>query len=960
LVNSIISEKNTNQFAYSFGGQQFGFDSYSTAVTTLLATPGETAAQAKAAAAKTVTPIVTTTIASVSAINSTVAVGATTGFTFANSDGTAATPTGVTYSVTSANASTGFFNNGVFTATASGAYTIQATIGTTNLTTTVNVYGVVAGVNLTAASATVVDNGTTLDAITAKAVDANGVTISNFNGLATPSITGIGTLADVNGNALTSVTFTNGVGTFYVKAGSSVPTIADSVSVSGLTYSNGQAVQGTINYGSVNVGYTAATASTITIKPTLSKVSSNGNTENDLAVGIVDSTGNALTTTTPVYVTLTISGPATFTAGVATATTTSIYVTPSVGATVPTFATQGVNGTVTVTATASGLTTANSTFTTVQTTAASKTTITSTPGTLTSSFAVPSGPTLPAGTTFTKYTVQVVDTNGNPSPGADTLTISDNTATLNDGGVLKYFAVLTSGQPDVTNPIAGSASTSSATGAKSFIVLNTSVGVTNPTITVTDSLTTTTLTSPYAYSVGAASVVALVNNTAQNVNAGQSATLAVQLKDAAGNKLALAGQNVYFYFGTNTTTANSTIASSSAWSSTNAYSVLTDSTGKATVTVATPATATGTYQLYAKVAGQTSPVLYTATVSSVATYTTGFALNSVSGISAGSTPVSTNAVAWPTSAVNAGTNVFTTSPYVYGVNAIAQVANTSDTFKVSSSNNNVVYVSATGSATFTAGTQLTTLQAKTAGTATITITNTSNPNTPAITATITVQANAASQVKGMNPDGTFNTAYTFPAAGVSQAFTLNLLDAGNNIVPATAPVTLTASQALSAVGAGSLSGVGVRLTSTGTDVTSVTIPQNQSTVTIYLDNVTASTSTAATSYVALSGELPTAVSSSTTGAAILLTCNNAVFASSVPATTDFTVAVTGGPQSGSAPTVTSVTVSGTTITLGLSTPLVHGDTGITISYTQGANHITTGYGAAMATFGTPLTVTNNS
>jgi len=74
LVNSIISEKAPNQFAYSFGGQQFGFDSFSTAVTNLLATPGETPAQAKTTAATTVTPIVATTIASVSAVNGTVTV----------------------------------------------------------------------------------------------------------------------------------------------------------------------------------------------------------------------------------------------------------------------------------------------------------------------------------------------------------------------------------------------------------------------------------------------------------------------------------------------------------------------------------------------------------------------------------------------------------------------------------------------------------------------------------------------------------------------------------------------------------------------------------------------------------------------------------------------------------------------------------------------------------------------
>ena len=74
LVSSIISEAKPDQFTYSFGAQQFGLDSFSTAVTSLLATPGETPQQAKAAAATTVTPITTSTatVSSVSAVNGTV------------------------------------------------------------------------------------------------------------------------------------------------------------------------------------------------------------------------------------------------------------------------------------------------------------------------------------------------------------------------------------------------------------------------------------------------------------------------------------------------------------------------------------------------------------------------------------------------------------------------------------------------------------------------------------------------------------------------------------------------------------------------------------------------------------------------------------------------------------------------------------------------------------------------
>jgi len=124
-------------------------------------------------------------ITAVAAVNATIPVGGTTGFTFTNSDGSvAATPVGVTYSVTSLNASTGFFNNGMFTATAAGTYMIQATVNGTNLTTTVNVSGQAVGITLSAGTSNnIVANGKN-NTITATVVDANGVTVSNFNGTA--------------------------------------------------------------------------------------------------------------------------------------------------------------------------------------------------------------------------------------------------------------------------------------------------------------------------------------------------------------------------------------------------------------------------------------------------------------------------------------------------------------------------------------------------------------------------------------------------------------------------------------------------------------------------------------------------------------------------------------------------------------------------------------------------------
>jgi len=285
LVNSLIGEKTSNQFAYSFGGKQYGFDSFSTAVTNLLATPGETPTQAKTTAATMVTPISTTTVSSVSAVNGTVTVNMSaavpsatiSNFTVTQAIG-GATATTITPSVISVNGSVvtltvpavvataavqsvvvGVSYNGA-TAVNASAYTVAAlpSVTATSITnvsstgfgiafgSTSNLVGLPTTITLTPASGTTV-TGTVV-------YDNNSKTASVVAALApnvvyTPTITGVsfGSL-----NVAVVVATATGI-TNPTIAGFGV-TFSSSANLSGLpnvitlTPTSGTPVSGTIVY----------------------------------------------------------------------------------------------------------------------------------------------------------------------------------------------------------------------------------------------------------------------------------------------------------------------------------------------------------------------------------------------------------------------------------------------------------------------------------------------------------------------------------------------------------------------------------------------------------------------------------------------------------------------------------------------------------------------------------------
>jgi len=816
------------------------------------------------------TPTPPVTVTTVSAINSTVAVGGTTGFTFANSDGTVATPTGVVYSVTSANSATGFFNNGVFTATAAGAYTIQAAVGTTNLTTTVTAVGIASGIKLAADNTTLVANNKSRATITASVLDSNNNTVTNFNGTVALAISANGgALVDVNGATVTKVTFVNGVGTFYVLGPTAVPSPAnDIVTPSTLVSTNGVGIASSINYQPLTINYAAQTGQTLKVTPATATYSSNDGTSYDVVtVKECDTNGVPLTSSFSSYVSLTLSGPGSFSqvsVGNPATTTTTLYMTGnSSGNTVNVYPIQGQSGTITLTATSTGMTTGTNTITTLAT---------GVPATLAFSGATSTaiqGSALTAGVTYTLYTMQLADASGNPvavpSSSSDVLTISDNSASLTTPGTLNYYSVDSNGQPTGSGWTANASSqytqSMPSTGILKFAVTNSTVGSSASTLSVTDSLTSATKTASYAYVVGTPTTIALPSGSATAVNLapGASNTVTVQLKDASSNKAAVAGKTVNFYFGTNT--AAGTMNGSSAWTSSNPYAVTTDSNGIASVPVTIPSTASAasTCAVTAAFNGNTQTV--TDTVVPIASVGSGLVLGITQVSGGGGTPT---AATWPTNAslvagtsldnivsgaltsVSSGTQ---SSLYANLVNAIgADVtgvpSGTADYIAVATSDPTILGLTQVGSWTTNTssnskitsvkqlvtnqGVQLPEIQALKAGSATITITDLNNPNVPAKTFTISVTSGVATQSLIYNSGALLTSSNKLTVvANTAVALTVANVDAAGNLVPvATSNQTVALNDSTGQF----------RATQSGASVTYATIPVGSTSTTVYYVN----------------------------------------------------------------------------------------------------------------------------
>jgi hypothetical protein len=726
-------------------------------------------------------------------------------------------------------------------------YTIQATIGSTNLTTTVNVYGVASGIDLTAASSSLIANSTSLDDVTLKVVDSNGNTVTNFSGTVSVTITSKSnaTLVDSNGNGvalssgsatINNVAITNGVGSVTVLAGSTAGK-TDVISVSNLQPSNGQAVATNVTYGTVSISSTAATASQLSLTANPTKLANNTASQDAVTVQLQDSTGNAFTTAVPVYLNLSLTGSGSFANGsTLTSTTVSIPAGQS-SATVNVWSFQGGTTPIVVTATGTSLTSGNVTIPVLSVGTASNISLSTSTGKLATTLDTGANTEL-AGTSYTIYTVQLVDASGNPIPtGADVLTIGDNNTAVNPGTTdpLQYYAV-SQGKPTGNHITlsSGKYSAQLTNGSYSFAVMaGAYAGLTAPTITVTDTTNAFTATTQPTLVAGPMYKAVAIQSNAGTVQVGNSVTFTAQLSDHFGNPVKVSGQNIVFDFASNA--AHMTFSNGSA-----SYTAVTDANGIASATINVPSnastTSNNTFTVEATFNGANSNSEGQYTITSASNYVSQLAWDTNSFPS---TTVSPGTVS--------GTNV------VDFENTLGGAVTSTDTLKLTTSDPTVISLPTSSSGNWTvqsdgsmnysysgSSATLPTLTAKKAGTATITVTDVSNSAQPSVTQTITVVPGSLSAYKIFynNAPISATNAVTFAVNTPVQA-TVVSVDAGNNLVP----VTGTTSAAVTI--SGLPSGVTASLTSNGTAINDVIIPVGQSSTSIYLTSTSAQSTNSA-------------------------------------------------------------------------------------------------------------------
>lgn len=495
----------------------------------------------------------------------------------------------VTYTVTGSNASSASVSsNGVFVATAAGNYTVEASISGGVLsapvtgTLTVGVYGTPTALKVAAATTSLVADGVATDAVTVTAVDANGIPVGNYNGAVTLTDTGsatsIQTSATTVGNSDT-VNAANGVATFTVQSVNDLAGVTDTLAATATN--NGTA----LTEGTATVQTTAQVATSIAVSAASKYLTANvaGNTD-AISATVDDQAGNPMLTG-QYALTFQVSGPATLVNG-ATSLQSAFFgsgnasVTNS--ATESVYSEAGATGTVTVTVsatnTAENLKGGSTTVSAV---------ISGVPAALSvsavsSSIAAGAGLGAPDA-----VTIGVNDANGHPTTVA-TSTAVNLAVTQGSTTIATFTATIPAGQGSTTvNLVSPSAN---QTVPATEIDLGTMPG--NYTVTASGSYspgvsaTATTLASAnttVAITAGSASGLSLSptgpNGTEIDVPyTAQTVAVTAQVTDASGNAVNDSGVAVTFALtgsGTASINGSATSATPSATATTNANGVAT-------------------------------------------------------------------------------------------------------------------------------------------------------------------------------------------------------------------------------------------------------------------------------------------------------------------------------------------------------------------------------------------------
>ena len=313
----------------------------------------------------------------------------------------------VTFTVTGTDAGSALVSGSSFVASASGTYTVTGTADGVSGTATIDVYGAAVGLKISA-PASIVANGSASSSVTVSFVDAGGNVVANDTGSITLQSNNTYALGVMNGTVASgaaTLAAVNGVATFTVEGGS-VPGSAATLT----------ATSGTLT-ATTTVSTTTQTATALTVTPVSQYLAANApGTTQTVMVKVVDQNGQPMLYGTYAF-TVSLSGPATFSGG-STAPQSFVYngTGPNTtGAPVTIQDVQGSTGAITITASATNLTSATGTITAVI--AGSATAIQVTPP-ATPSFSADSGGV------GLQFGVAVVDNHGYPVSNVQTLVIT--------------------------------------------------------------------------------------------------------------------------------------------------------------------------------------------------------------------------------------------------------------------------------------------------------------------------------------------------------------------------------------------------------------------------------------------------------------------------------------------------------------------------------------------------------
>ncbi len=617
-------------------------------------------------------------------------------------------------------------NSAAFSPTGAGTYTVTVTLDGKTASTTIDVYGAPVAIRLSPATTSLAADGTETDTITATVVDANGNTVGNYSGTATVTDTaGLIAAATAAGDQPSdfsdgTITFTNGVATFDVGPTAAIG-LSDTIYV----------------ISPLDTGFAAASTSVRTVAPevkglSVSLASSSpqdlaANSESSVTVDVstVDAQGNVTGSPAGTYATVTLSGPGSFVSGSVpgdAVTRETIYIPAgSTGGTTPitVYSLVGETGTVTLTATASGLTSSSTAIPAYLVGPPASLSVKSTKGTAAN------------GNPYTLYTVQVLDSSGQAVPNAGgSITVSNNAAA--QGGAIKTGTINASGDftPATTFNVVN--------GVATFAVETTGAEGTNP-VTVSMSYEgLPTVTATYLFTSEAATGLSVTPNVYYTVKPGQSVTFAAQVVDANGNPVSGAGVPVTFRFDGGNTGGFATFPDGLT-----SETVDTNTSGVASVTFTIPSNA-----------GPRVPLQVTATSKGLATGISAMvnvepATNSENYATSVSLSDSSGPVTSVTESADAtGTTLAANGVTINAVaeNAVGQPVGENDVLQITSSNPNVV-APTNGTVTSNGGVSNVArdLTLGMAGSAVVTVTDISNPTMPSATFAVNVTPGLATK-----------------------------------------------------------------------------------------------------------------------------------------------------------------------------------------------------------------------